>query len=249
MILTKELLKRYDACEEGLNFCERNKLYGFDLKRIGEIRGDYGGFVDWLKYAILGVDVDRESIKYEYDANGNIVRKEDYNGNWWVYEYNDNGDKIKEEHYRSISWEPETDGVLVSYRYEYDDKGNMIKREKSNVEGGWMIYEYDSEGKLIRKENSTGFWWEFDYDGIGNQIGKRCSNGRWVKYEYNDRGDMIREEHSGGYMQSYEYDLNDNIIKIYNFSGALLLKRSTELYPNGQLKRINDLRIPLIVLS
>ena len=48
-ILTKELLLKWDACEEGISFCERNKLFGFDLSRIDEIKGDYNKFIEWLK--------------------------------------------------------------------------------------------------------------------------------------------------------------------------------------------------------
>jgi YD repeat-containing protein len=98
MILTRELLKKIGACEEGIKFCERNKLYGFDLNRLDEIEGDYCDFIDWLMVPrrfinvlsglepnnmnIIEVkDCNGDIIKYEYDANGNIIEDEDCNGN------------------------------------------------------------------------------------------------------------------------------------------------------------------------
>ncbi len=48
MILTKQLLEQWGACEGGIDFCEKNKLFGFDLERIDEIKGDHLGFIVWF---------------------------------------------------------------------------------------------------------------------------------------------------------------------------------------------------------
>ena len=45
MKLTKELLLNIKADLEFIDFCERNKLLGFDLDKLNQIKGDYKGFL------------------------------------------------------------------------------------------------------------------------------------------------------------------------------------------------------------
>ncbi len=135
MILTKELLIKWDACKDGIQFCERNKLFGFDLSLIDEINGDYYGFINWLKTELLN--------KWEYDSNGNKIYKENSDGYWRKWEYDSHGNKIKSEN---------SDGYW--FKWEYNPNGNKIKEENSN--GDWVKWEYDSHHNMIKEENSNG---------------------------------------------------------------------------------------------
>jgi len=38
-------LKKLNACKEALKFVERNKLEGFPLNRLGEVKGDFNFYV------------------------------------------------------------------------------------------------------------------------------------------------------------------------------------------------------------
>ena len=181
-ILTKELLLTCGACDEGISFCERNKLFGFDLSRIAEIKGDYNGFIDWLKGQV--------SIKMEYDSNGNIIKQENSDGYWKKWEYDSQGKMIKEEN-----------SMGEFFKLEYDSHGNKIKRENSN--GYWVIWCYDTQGNNIKYENSYGYCKEWEHDTHGNKIKQKTSHGRVKTYEI-------------------------------------------EYYPDGQLKRYDDLYLPLV---
>ncbi len=158
MILTKKLLIQWGACKEGIAFCERNKLFGFDLDRIDEIKGDHNDFINWLKRQL--------NIKRGYDSN--TIKCCLLNGCWYILTFDDNDNKIKEE--------------------------------KSN--GNWTKWEYDTNGNKIKYEDSSGYWMKWEYDKNGNKI----------------------KEESDGYREITE----------------------TEIYPNGQLKRIGELELPLI---
>ena len=94
---------------------------------------------------------DGSYIIYEYDANGNVIKRSDYNPGgtldfYHTYEYDANGNKIKTSRYNA-------DG---SYSiHEYDANGNKIKRSDYNPDGTlkeYAIYEYDANGNKI-KEN------------------------------------------------------------------------------------------------
>ena len=47
--LTLELMKKLDACKDSYKFVENNKLIGYPLNRLQEIKGDYKSYVSWLK--------------------------------------------------------------------------------------------------------------------------------------------------------------------------------------------------------
>ena len=154
MKLTKKLLKQLHACSSGIEFCERYKLFGFPLERLDEIRGDYDGFVEWLK----------SKTNLEFDQNQNLVRKETSLG-WWAkseYEYDQNGNMILQE-YSDGWWK----------KFEYDQNNNQILREDSN--GSLVKYEYDQNQNLVQREDFNGslkkFGSEFYDNGQLKRIG------------------------------------------------------------------------------
>ena len=60
------------------------------------------------------------------------------------------------------------------------------------------LYLYDSNGKVIYFEDSTGYWYKRDYDNNGNIIYSENSTGYWYKYDYDDNGNIIYYESSNG---------------------------------------------------
>ena len=78
-----------------------------------------------------------------YDTNGNIIYRENSDGEWSKYEYDANGNEIYNEY---------SDGDWV--KWEYDTNGNLIYSENSN--GNWVKKEYDTNGNEIYSENSNG---------------------------------------------------------------------------------------------
>jgi len=49
MKITKDLLKKLNACKGGIDFMVRNNLEGYDWDKIDAIEGDYKSFISWLR--------------------------------------------------------------------------------------------------------------------------------------------------------------------------------------------------------
>ncbi len=245
MILTKELLTEWEACDEGIDFCERNKLFGFDLNRIDEIQGDYKDFINWITHEaniIREYDSMNNCIKktytnlsckqYTYDFNDKVIRIDcTPSGSWCTFEYDYNGNKVKDE---------SSNGHIS--KFQYDDYGNCI-REEHNDGDYWWACKYDNNGKCIQELDYNGSLTKWEYDSHGNQIKEEKSDGGWTKWEYDSQGNLIKEENSDGSWWKYEYDSHSNQIKEENSDGYIK-NIKTEYYTTGQLKRIGDLELP-----
>ena len=79
-IITIELLKKLNACPEGIKFFKRNKLEGFPVDKLDEVKGDYDDFVRQIKREI--------NIERKYDENGNKIYEKCY---YWECRYDEDG--------------------------------------------------------------------------------------------------------------------------------------------------------------
>lgn len=250
MILTKELLKQSEACQEGIDFCERNKLFGFDLDNFSQIKGDYNYFVEWLDYNVMGVilvldehgnvierknkDNDYWYIRYEYDKQQNLIRTQRVAGSWVEYSYDSNGNLITE------LW---STGHKIERKY---DKHNNLIELKSPFGDGTQFF-YNEHNQLIQEY----LWYDksyanLEYDEKGNVIKRSYDDGiGYSTWEYDENNFITKENTNNNEWAVYEYDDHYNTTKI-TFSDGFIQENVIEYYPNGQLKRFNDLEIPLI---
>ena len=81
--------------------------------------------------------------RFEYNANGEIVRYETSTGYWYTWEYNDRGMRIRYE-----------DSGGYWSKTGYDADGNEIWYLNSN--GVWTKTEYDADGDIIYRETQDG---------------------------------------------------------------------------------------------
>jgi uncharacterized protein RhaS with RHS repeats len=255
MILTKKLLEQNNACPEGINFCERNKLFGFDLDRMSEVMGDYKDFVRWINVAIRDWDI-------EHDANGNMISKLCKDINQLInFTYNDAGQKLSVVNNGVIIEENvyNEQGQLRSstykdsgyFLYSYDEHGKLIAKEMYNgVKTHHIIYKYDEHDNLV-VTNDNGDETIFEYDEKSNITKMTVSHlyssrePSWIKYEHDDRGNIIKTTDLIGHVNEWEYDVHTNIIWDLDCYGTLT-NHNIEYYDNGQLKRYDNLHIPLI---
>ncbi len=229
MILTKELLIKLKACKQGIDFCERNKLFGFDLKRLHEVDGDYNHFINWLtkkinncykinedgQYYYVGYESEYDYIR-TYSDDGRLLKSQHKSGYFSEYIYDERKNLIK-----IIS-----NGDVRSYM-EYDSNNNLINEVHKNYS---MRSFYDTNNRCIRREctffDSDDVDWDiYEFDSFGNIVYSECSNGEWVKYNYDDHNNVI---------VSY-----DN----YTPNGVY---HDVQYYDNGQLKKYDSLKVPLI---
>ena len=74
--ITIDLLNNFGACSEGIDFFRRNKLEGFPLNKLDEVKGDHKSFLIFLKNKL--------SIIHKIDNNGNIIYKRYANGEEYI---------------------------------------------------------------------------------------------------------------------------------------------------------------------
>jgi YD repeat-containing protein len=257
MILTREFLHKVGACKQGIDFCERNKLFGFDLDKFHEIKGDYNSFVEWLddnviskilvfneygniieeKYKKTDEWLGEWHIKKFYDNQQNLIRIERINGIWNEFTYDSNGNIIAE------LWK-------TGHRIErkYDDRNNLI--EELSLYGisldDHKEFTYNDLNQLISERSHVNFSCiTLEYDERGNNIKQSWDNGDYVIWEYDDNGNIIKENNQSDEWCIWEYDDHFNPTKI-TFSDSYVIEYNTEYYPNGQLKKHGELFIPYI---
>jgi len=163
--ITVEWLKKHHACKDGVKFVERNKLEGFPLERLNEVKGDYDGYVSWMLFL--------NSNEHEYDSHGNVTKKTYPNGRFWLYEYDVHGNMTKKTYSNG--------SVSV---YEYDERGNMTKKTLPNG----YVYEYDHHGNITKRTYPDGsvfvYVYEYEYDSHDNITKITYPEGSVSVYEY-----------------------------------------------------------------
>lgn len=268
MILTEKLLKELDACKNGLDFCKRNKLYGFDLDRLGEVDGDYFGFIWWIVSELrcnkLQYDDNNNLIRkinkemiYDYNEHGNIVHIEyAYTHTGFIdIKYDDRNNRISHKHSirgeTTYEYDDHNNLLRISYpngssdQYEYDERNNLIYQKTTDALT-WVRYKYDDRNNLIHQNDSRGIWISHEYDENNKKIQQKHSNGRILTWAYDDRGNIIKHNYGDDRVCTYQYDDHDNITLFVDSYDLPTHAYFIEYYDNGQLKIYDELHIPLI---
>jgi YD repeat-containing protein len=200
MLLTKELLIKLNACDDGISFCERSLLFGFDLDKLHTIRGDYDKFMWWI-----GQKLNQNT----FDEHLNLIRHEMTSGGFFTCKYDKNNNKIQQQ------FNDDNDAIFF---HEYDDRNNKIKH--ISPYGDITIFEYNEQNKLIRQENTlTNYWEIWEYDDNGNLIKNINSTGKVKTNTYDSNGNLL-VMNDRNYFEIFEYDNNNRKVKQTFPSGA-----------------------------
>ena len=124
-------------------------------------------------------------FRYNYDAAGNRIRKEETGENRnieTVYSYNEKNQLINTEEIR-------TDGIRRRNTFTYSRQGSILKEE---TESGTCRYFYNSKNQQIRIERADGQIQENRYDAEGLRHEMR-ENGKLLGFVYQN-GELLYEE-------------------------------------------------------
>ena len=154
--------------------------------------------------------------RYTYDDQGNVVKKERYQGSldkvtyYDTYSYDEQGHAIERCYY-------EDDILLRKYLYAYDEGGNQIERVEliDDVEQLRYEYTYDEAGNRLTERYATDDGWrllEYEYN-AQNKIIRETSTSSWsigyeTRMEYDDHGNITRWERTdrGSQLPSWVYE-------------------------------------------
>ena len=128
-MITVKMLKKLNACQEGIKFFQNNKLEGFPISKLNEIKGDYKSYINWLKTKLSETRI--------YDKNDNLIHSKASNGLETYYKYDSNNNII---HYKNSNG--------IEYWQKYDSNNNLIHSKDCNGFKIKNIIEYYDNGQL-----------------------------------------------------------------------------------------------------
>ena len=134
LLVTIKLLKQLDACKDIIKFIELNKLEGFPFNRLDEIKGDYIGYIQWI----------RSFEKIQFDEKGNLTYSKNSNDYEKRYKYDEKGNLTNFKHSRKL------DFFYEKWLEIFDERGNMIHNKDSRGNEERYIVEYYENGQLKR---------------------------------------------------------------------------------------------------
>lgn len=114
-------------------------------------------------------------------------------------------------------------------KHEYDSNGRLIYKEDSY--GNSLRCEYHSNGNRTDYYKGNTYWSKYEYDLNNNEIYFENSNGDWKKSEYDSNGNKSYWEDSKGIWCRYKYDTNRNRT-YYENSGGYWEKSEYDLNGN-----------------
>lgn len=212
--------------------------------------------------AFSGTQSDRRGnvTAIQYDARGNITRREDANGNVTRYEYNDPANPDRET--RMI----DAEGGIWNYEYDawgrptvletpmasgssnqvstiqYDALGNII--EYKDPDNNVSSYSYDAQGNPTGAFPYGGVWSQFEYGANGKRSLRRGEPSFAVRYEYDANGFLSRQSDPTGYALELTHLANGRLVERSDNTGDLLVTFT----PAGILSSQTDARGNSIVL-
>ena len=159
---------------------------------------------------------------YSYDSLGNTVSilNSEGKGDTFTYAYYDTNSDGKNDE-SDILTENYEDGSVYTYEY-YSDR--TMKKEIITSEEETEIYEYNTDGKLVKETLTDGTVWNYTYDSCGNILSKLNADGNGDTYEYHhfdtnnnnecDKCAVLTETLASGEIICYTYDDNGNVTRM-----------------------------------
>lgn len=212
------------------------------------------------------------TVKYEYDALGNVVKEYNTEGNYVQNQYDNLGRLTAKTDYmgatinytydgasRLIKTETPIDsGVTNVVKSYYDGNGNAVKTKDSITSSSYneTLYEFDSMNRPVavkQTPSSTNVYTQYKYDSLGNPL--RVLTGQSSKVDVNADYDVNTANYE---MTSYNYDKFGNNTAVtdpygssktytYDFSGRVTSETdrlgNVTTYTYDSKSRVTDKRV------
>lgn len=134
------------------------------------------------------------TVRFTYDADGNVRSRTDQEGDTTRYTYDQAGDLLSAT---------APDGSATAY--QYDARGNLIAA--TDPDGGTARYAYDDRGRLIAVTDADGKTVSFGYDDAGNLVKITDPAGAVMTLAYDAAGNLTAVTDPDGVSTAYAYDV------------------------------------------
>lgn len=173
-------------------------------------------FVRDIDGNITTIDLpDGTQIKYEYDANGDLVAHRDQLDNKTEFTYNNShglldiidprGVRVTRNEYddsgRLIA-QIDPDGNRIEFTHDIDSRLEVIKDRRGNTQ----VFTYDEMGNVLTEQNGAGETITRTYDEHQNVLSKTDDLGNTVSWTYDDRRNQLTETDALGNVTEYTYN-------------------------------------------
>ncbi|MEI7685424.1 MAG: RHS repeat-associated core domain-containing protein [Planctomycetota bacterium] len=179
-----------------------------------------------LQLPIKMIHADGTFETWEYDTKGNLTARTDEAGSRTVYERDAQGRLsaaiTPRGHRTDLSYAPdgrshELRDSFGFLRFEYDVRGELIR--KSDSRGVIAAYAYDNRGNLTTLTNADGSVFRFAYDVNGHITSDTDEVGNATHYRYDRFGTMVERINPDGSAVRMSHDKEGRMTAIENENG------------------------------
>jgi len=164
------------------------------------------------------------TVKYQYNAGGDLVAVTDRNGNVTTFVYDAPG----HPHYLTKVIDPLG---RTGVRTEYDAQGRLISLIDAN--GKTVQLAHDPADSLETVTDALGNPTTFEYDPFGNVVKEVDANGSVTTRTYDDANNMLTETDPLGHTTTYTYDGSGNVLTTTDPLGNVTANTYITISPGG----------------
>ena len=159
-----------------------------------------------LHLCICRINPDGTTLGWEYDALGNLTARTDEMGARWEY--------IRDAQGR-LAAAVTPNGHRTDIVYGPDGRWHELRDSF-----GFLRFEYDVRGQLVRRSDSVGTIEAREYDGRGNLTALVGPDGAAFRFRYNADGNVIEDADEIGRVTRFEYDRFGVMVGKFHPDGA-----------------------------
>lgn len=148
------------------------------------------------------------SIKFEYDDDNNLIRREDGNGNAATFTYDENGNRLSE-----------TDALGFTKQYTYEPTYNKLTSYTDKM-GNLYSFIYNENGDLLEINGPLNYSRVFTYDEYGLTLTSADANHNITSFTYDAYGNMISMTDPLGNSTTIQYSITGLPISIIKPDGG-----------------------------
>lgn len=189
---------------------------------------------DGLGRVIRETDEMGVTTHYTYDPNGKLLSIQDGRNNVTAFEYDEVDQPVKIV-FPDGSTEEYTYDAVRNLVQKKDRKGNVSTNSfdvlgrlttKTYPDTSSLSFTYDAMNRLVSLTGPSGTL-GYVYDALGRMI-ESNQNGTVVRYTYNDSANSFTLHYPNGYEVTYSYNDSNQLQKIEDSNGSILLQVSRD---------------------
>jgi RHS repeat-associated protein len=161
-----------------------------------------------LHLPITQTHADGSVEAWEYDAFGNLTARTNEAGDRWRYERDAQG---------RLAAAITPRGHRTDLTYAPDGRSHELRDAF-----GWIRFEYDARGELVRQSDSVGVRDTFTYDTLGRLTAITHADGSTFLFSYDVDGNVTSDTDELGRVTRYVYDRLGAVIEKINPDGTRL---------------------------